>query len=363
MAAKGKKKKKKLRLFYPIYFLLMTAAVIVVFVICDQVRDNLTAYEASLPKYVAEEVAEMFMERDFEKIYSYQNPADFAGESAHSYATYLSALTQGGELTWGESYSASEDEKTYAVRLNGKRLFEFTLNRLAQKDANGNDQWELGSVRTLGITTVTRTLRAPSASTVYLDGQALDSAQIIERDIALEDKEYLMGDDAKSPTMCVYQYEVCFSEPEIRVVDEKGRENRLTVAADGCMEAVINSDDELKEQVEERVIEIVKAFANFTSEDLDQYKMLRLARKGTPAYDKIERFDNDWFGRHDGNAFENMQTDQYMRFSEDTFACSIHFDYIIKYKNADDLRYETNYRFYFVERDGKWYLYDFKLVS
>ena len=47
MATSKKRKKKKIRIFYPIYFLLMIAAVGAVFVICDMIRENLTAYEAS----------------------------------------------------------------------------------------------------------------------------------------------------------------------------------------------------------------------------------------------------------------------------------------------------------------------------
>lgn len=160
--------------------------------------------------------------------------------------------------------------------------------------------------------------------------------------------------------MSVYQYETCFGEPEIRVVDEQGRENALTVDENGDAMAQINGDDALKAEAEERVVEIVKAFARFTSEDLSQRDMLKLVRKGTKAYDKIKDFDNDWFGKHSGTDFENMTTDNYMPFSADTFACDIHFDYIVHYSNADDVRYESGYRCYFVERDGKWYLYDFK---
>lgn len=357
----GKKKKKRLRIFYPIYFAVMIAAVAAVFFVCDEIRDRLDLYEASLPKYVAEDVARMFMEKDFERIYAYQDPADFAGEGAEIYANYMNDFTANGELTWGESYSTNEDEMVYAVRLDGKRLFEFTLTKNEEKETV--NQWELTDVRTLGVSTATHTVKAPSDSTVYLRGEALGAEAVIESGIAVEDEDFLLGEDAASPTMCVYQFETCFGEPELRVVDGNGVENQVETLEDGSFEAAFNSDEALKAETEERVVEITKAFANFTSEDLNQYKMLKYVRKGTNGYDKIERFDNDWFGKHDGYDFENMETDNYMRFSEDTFACDIHFDYVIKYEKADDLRYETNYRFYLVERDGKWYLYDFKMVS
>lgn len=361
MATSKKRKKKKIRIFYPIYFLLMIAAVGAVFVVCDMIRENLKAYEASLPKYVAEDVAEMFLSKDFERVYAYQDPAEFAGEDAKTYAEYMTRFTENGELTWGESYSTNEDEMVYAVRLDGKRLFEFTLTRSGPETAE--NQWKLTDVTTLGVSTATHTVKAPSDSTVYVRGSALGADSIIEDNIAVEDEAFLLNEDAKSPTMCVYEFETCFGEPEVRVVDKNGVENKLTVLADGSFEAAFNSEDALKEKAEERVIEITKAFANFTSEDLDKYKMLRLARKGTSGYDKIERFDNEWFGRHDGYDFENMVTDNYMSFSEDTFACDIYFDYIIKYEDTDDLRYETHYRFYMVERDDEWYLYDFKMIS
>lgn len=356
----AKKKKKRLKIFYPVYFILLTAAVAAVFVICGQISERLESYEASLPKYAAEEVAQMFLDRDFERVYAYQDPADFAGEDAATYAAYMTRFTEGSELTWGESYSSSEAEMVYAIRMNGKRLFEFTLVKSAQPDAQGNDQWHLSDVRTLGVTTATHTITAPSNSSVYVGGKLLDASHVIEEGIAIESADYLLNEDAKSPTMSVYQYETCFGEPEIRVVDEQGRENALTVDENGDAMAQINGDDALKAEAEERVVEIVKAFARFTSEDLSQRDMLKLVRKGTKAYDKIKDFDNDWFGKHSGTDFENMTTDNYMPFSADTFACDIHFDYIVHYSNADDVRYESGYRCYFVERDGKWYLYDFK---
>lgn len=361
MATSKKRKKKKYYIFYPVYFLLMIAAVGAVFVICDLIREELTAYEASLPKYVAEDVAEMFMEKDFERVYGYQDPAEFAGEDAKTYAEYMTRFTENGELSWGPSYSTNENEMVYAVRLDGKRLFEFTLTNSGSETAE--NPWKLTDVRTLGVSTTKHTVKAPSDSTVYVRGKALGADAIIEDGIAVESEEFLLDEDAKSPTMCVYEFETCFGEPVVRVLDANGAENPLTVLEDGSFEAAFNSDDELKAETEERVIQITKAFANFTSEDLDQYKMLRLVRKGTSGYDKIERFDNEWFGRHDGYDFENLVTDNYMRFSEDTFACDISFDYVIKYADSEDLRYETNYRFYMVERDDEWYLYDFKMVS
>ncbi len=360
-SAKKKKKKASLHLFYPIYLIVVVLIVYGIFVGCEKIAQELRKYEAALPKYAAQEAAQMFMDRDFEKVYSYQNPADFAGEDAATYAAYMSEFTKDGELTWGETYSSAEDEKVYSVRLDGKRLFEFTMKKTGVQDENGYDVWDLKSVRTLGISTSTRTVKAPAESTVYVDGEPLPHSAIIEEGILLDDEDFLLGDEAKIPTMCVYQYEICLGDPEVRVVDPQGRENPLTVDENGNAEAARNSDDSIKPEVEERVIEIVKAFAKFTSEDLSQYNMLKFVRKGTKGYEKIEDFDNNWFGKHAGFAFENMSTDNYMIFSDDTFACDISFTYIIKYANADDISYDTTYRFYFVKRDGTWYLYDFTM--
>lgn len=359
----AKKRKKKFYIFYPVYLMCLLVCVWYIFVFCQDITDKLTVYEASLPKYVAEDFAQMFMDRDFERIYSYQDPDQFVGEDAATYSAYLTELTRDGELSWSESYSSSEDEKVYVVLLDGRRLFEFRLARGSRKDANRYDTWSLSKVETLGITTSKYTVKAPADSTVYVGGNALTDADIIERDIAIEDEEFLLNDDAKSPTMCVYQYEVCFTQPEVRVVDGKGRENQLTIDEYGNAEAAVNSEDEIKASAEERVVEIVKAFANFTSEDLSQYRMLKFVRKGTNGYDKIETFDNNWFGDHDGFAFENMSTDNYMTFSEDTFACDIRFDYVIEYDDADNVVYPTAYRFYFVYRNETWYLYDFKMLT
>lgn len=361
--AAGKRKKRRMKLFYPIYSILMVAAVVAILIGCGQLADVLAGYEASLPKYVAEDVAQMFLSRNFELVYSYQDPAQFAGEDSWTYAKYMNEFTKDGELTWSESHSTGEAEKTYAVRLDGKRMFEFTLVKTGTQDTNGYDEWTLGEIRTLGVTASTRTVQALTDATVYVDNVPLNETQIIERGIFLEEEEYLLGDEAKSPEMCVYEYDVCFGTPEIRVVNADGTEAEVTMDENGNAVASISSSDHLKQRVEERVIEIVQAFARFTSEDLSQYNMLKLVRKGTEGYEKIEDFDNNWFGRHDGYDFQNMVTDNYIQFSDDTFACDIHFDYIIEYDDADDVVYNTHYRFYFVERSDEWYLYDFKMVN
>ncbi len=357
----AKKKKKRLKLFYPIYWTLIIAALAAIFVLCRNITTQLEDYEASQPKYAAEEVAKMFLERDFERVYSFQNPADFAGEDAATYAAYMTAFTEGQELTWGESYSSSEDEMVYAIRMDGKRLFEFSM--IKGEPVNGHDTWKLNEVRTMGVSTTTHTVTAPFDSTVYVGGRELTADDRIEEGIPTGDEDFLLNDEAQSPTMSVYQYEVCFGKPEIRVVDAKGKENPVTIDEGGNASAARNSDDDIKAEAEERVVEIVKAFARFSSEDLTKRNMLKLVRKGTNAYENIDDFDNEWFGKHDGYDFGEIVTDNYVRLSEDTFGCDIHFDYIIEYDDADNKVYPTNYRFYFVERDDQWYLYDFRMIS
>ena len=66
---------------------------------------------------------------------------------------------------------------------------------------------------------------------------------------------------------------------------------------------------------------------------------------------------------HVGDRFEDEYTGEFYSYDEDTFSCNIYFDYIIKYDDADDVVYASNYRFYLVERDDQWYLYDFKMVN
>ena len=90
--------------------------------------------------------------------------------------------------------------------------------------------------------------------------------------------------------------------------------------------------------------------------------MLKFVRKGTKAYSIIEKFDNQWFGKHVSTSVENLTMENFIRFTDDTMACDISYDFFVRFQN-DEQTYPTAYRFYFVLRSGEWYLYEFESIS
>ena len=93
----SKKKKKRAKLFYPIYFSVLIVVVAAIWYGCELLKPYLTDYEASNPKYAAEDAMRHFETADAETFYRYAQAAHpdlFAYESKEDYIAWMTDLTR-----------------------------------------------------------------------------------------------------------------------------------------------------------------------------------------------------------------------------------------------------------------------------
>ncbi len=357
-----KKKKKRLRLFYPIYFTLLIAAVAVIALACARLRPYLADYELSNPKYAAEEAMRYFETRDANAFYFFADPSLFRYESRDDYMAWMNNLTEGGEFDYAMAYSAEPDVKKYNVRMNGQKFGSFTLREVAGAGEYGFPRWVFDSLETPVPEPVVYTVTAPSTAIVRAGEQVLTPANAVETGIKTEWEGHMLLETTAAPTLTRYAFSRCFGCPEVTATDASGAPCLVTGDERSGFVALRNDDLELKKQTEERVTDIVKTFSRFTSSDLSLDRMLAMARRGTKAYEVLQKFDNNWFGKHTSTKIENLCIANYIRFTEDTMACDISYDYVVNY-NDGSKPYPTAYRFYLVLRDKQWYLYDFVSIA
>ena len=146
------KKKKSIwhSTFYRVYFALVALALVAIAIGTLWLRGVLRDYESAQPKYVAEEVGQLFKNADYDAIYKVDtSAAQFEGGDAALYVNHLKQLTAGRNVEWTPAFSANRDERKYNVNLDGERFATFTLVPSGQTTARGNTLWKLGSVTTL----------------------------------------------------------------------------------------------------------------------------------------------------------------------------------------------------------------------
>ncbi len=364
MAAKNTSKKhnrKKARsyIFYPVYWCMVLLCLGAIALMMRVLWDNMADYEASMPKYVAQEVEKIFTERDFETMYEYDSEAYLAGsEGKQAYVEYMNRLTAGYEISCKEHFSVNPDEKIYQVKFGANKLATYTLHKSGEKSKFGNVLWELKGIETSVITTQEYRITAPESSSVYADGQLLDDSHVVER--GLELTEGYLPEGYEHDKWQTYSVKRCFSVPRFEVKDTKGRTQAFMPDEEGRLTAVINYDDEiLRPEVEETVVKVAKAFAMFTSDDYHTENLLRLVMPDSKAAEYIMGFDGDWFTAHREVHFLNMRTEKYVQYSENMFSCEVYFDYKIDYDRERSETYPTGYKFFFEKQNDTWLLFDF----
>ncbi len=359
------KKKKRAKLFYPIYFSALIVAVAAIWFGCSRLIPYLADYELSNPKYAAEEAMRHFESADAETFYQYAcaaHPEMFQYEDKQDYLRWISGITQNASFEYNMAYSSDPAVRRYNVKLNGQKFGSFSLRENPASTSYGFSTWEFESLETVTPEAVAYTVLAPSDAAVFAGGQRLSAEEAVETGIATPWTGHMLKDGTAAPTQTKYAFTRFFGCPAVTANDSMGRACAVTGIAERGFTVLFNSDDALQAETEARVKEFVTAFSSFTTNDLTTYRMLKFVRKGTKAYSIIESFDNQWFGKHKSTSVENLTMENFIRFTDDTMACDIHYDYRVTYANEEQT-YPTAYRFYFVLRSGEWYLYDLETIE
>ena len=382
--SKKKKKKKSIfkKRFYRIYFVCTFVLLIAIVVGMGLLKGVLKDYEAAQPVYVAQQIATLFENRDFETLYTLDSNRNNIGDGDKEfYLEKLHELTDGKALSWDAAFSANEDEKIYSVTCEGDRLAQFTLVPSGAVDARGNRLWTLSSIKTNVMaekyvepvatpeptpepvvvdTRETFFITVPSGYSVTAEGEVLGESALVQANVPLV-SEGLLPEDVPQPTTNMYAFKSANESPELIVTDENGQNCTPVLSSERNYVCDYPENPELATDCEEGVVLAAKRLAGYSTKDNSQKSMLALCATGSPARDSVKDFDNTWCSRHKSAEFENMQVTQYRKYSDDCFSCHVSFDYKVYFKKDDSKVYPTEYTFYFIKEKGKFKLYSFTL--
>ncbi len=357
MAAKQKKRRKpKKRIFYPLYWSIVILCAAVIVLLLRGLWKIMEDYEASMPKYVAQEVEKIFTERDFETLYRHDDLTLCKDEGMEAYISYMERLTAGYDITCQEKFSADSNEKVYQVKYGNHKLAVFTLCKSGEVSKYGNKLWMLKEIRSSVIQPQSYRITVPEDSVVYADGQPLGEDEIVERGIEVSDG--YLPDGYEHTLWQTYSVTRCLSYPQFEVKDSRGRMQRIIPGESDSLSVIVNYDDEMRGEAEEDVAAAAKAFAMFTSGDRTVRQVMEYVGKDSKAAKYIAGFDDSWVIPHKAVEFHNLRTEHYVQYDSNTFSCDVYFDYHIVYRSGTEV-YPTGYTFFFTEQDGKWVIFDF----
>lgn len=377
---KQRRKKKILDYtFYRVYFVAVAVALIVIAVGTAWLMGLLRDYESAQPKYVAQEVARLFEDSDFERIYATDtSAAQFTGEDKALYLDELGALAQGKTVAWSETFSADPDARNYNVTLDGERFATFTLVPSGETTPRGNRLWKLGYVTTLvelqqaapepeATPTEDQTqapqqaylcrITAPADYTVTADGVTLspENAQTSEKNLF---EASFLPEGVTNPPMTEYLYDSPTDAPELRATDADGAEV-AAVAGDRPLtwSFPMKEDESYRAQYGDAALSLARQVAKFISGDARKKSIQRICAKGSPAEAIFDNLFNKYTTPHDGISFRNEQVSEFYALSEDCFTCHVSFDVVLDTKKGESVD-STAYTFCVIRKEGKGELYN-----
>ncbi len=356
---------KKMPKFYLVLIICWAVALSALAISLFIVRGYLADYESVQPKYVAAEVFEKyFVAGDYLSVikHSSLNKSNF--ESDEMLAEYISALTDGKELTYHNVSSGMDTESSkYIVKYTEDekeiKIASFTLSVTDEKSEKGFKKYAPDSFELFYRADASVKIKAIKGSVPHINGVPLDSSYILEDDVSHETNAH-MPEGVEGIKFTIYGVDGLTSQPEVKVYDADGGEMKIELAKsdDLYYYTKLVYDETLMAEQSEFVIEAAKSFAAYMQNDLALAKLNPYFEKGTELYNSI-RSTLQWAViDHDSYDFEDVEASNFYRYDENTFSCRVKLTQVLKRKRLEDYRDTMDVTFYLRMVDGKYLIYD-----
>ena len=276
--------------------------------------------------------------------------------TAEDYTAWLQQTFSGDAA--GYRYAPVSDGKTghrYAVYdENGERKGEV---RLFSENGETGPWTVQPAITYLSAYTV----RAPAYVRVLLNGRPLpDSVRTDKSEpVALFDAQ---RDENRIPHMAEYVVEDLLEIPAFTAQTPQGEACLVTQddeARTVTVHVPVTGDD--LQACEQQIETVAKLYARYISQDAQLRELAAHIYKDTDFYDAVRAYDGQYYNKHISYAFEKFTISNVERFSEDTFAGDVSFDYVIK-RTHDTHTFPTKYRMGFQKIDGKYQLVELRFT-
>ena len=371
MDKKENRKKKKGLLssrFYRIYFVVVAVALVAIVIGLVWLNGAVADYEVAQPVHAAEEVAALFEEGDWDRIYDLDTSAkDISDGDRGLYVERLTELTDDGDIAWSPAFSSNPDEVKYTVTLEDDKLATFTLVPSGQTTSHGNRLWKLGSITTHvavegteaagDLSVAPYRVKAPEGYTVTVNGRELTAEDAIATGEAIFQADFL-PEGVTAPTMTEYAFFSEEGEPVLSAKDASGKE--ATVEPDGDSRWVCNlkEDEDFKNQFSSAIVALAERVAKYTVKDLSRNGIMKDVASESPAESILKKFSNDWAPPHKTATVTDAKVTDFHVLSDDCFTCHVEFTFTLRTRRGNDYVYPTSYTFCVVKRKGAGKLYN-----
>ena len=371
MEKKARRKKKSIlkSRFYRVYFAVVAVALVSIVILLIWLNGVVRDYETAQPIHAAGEVAALFEEGDYDRLYALDTSAPEIADDVDGYVDTLNEVTDDGEITWREAFSTDPNEHKYVVLLDGEKLATFTLVPGGTTTGHGNTLWQLGSVTT-NISTqqivaepapelaeAPYRVSAPGGYAVSVDGRTLTEADALGAGTPILPEDFLPSGLA-APAMIEYAFYSDSESPVVTATDAAGNAVQVQKSGDTAWTVPLAENEALKAQFSDAIIKLAERVAKYTVKDLSRSAILGNVASDSPAETIIKKFSNEWAPPHKTATVTDAKVSDFYVWSDDCFTCHVEFTFTLRTRRGNDYVYPTSYTFCVVKKKGKGKLYN-----
>ena len=345
-------------LFYIALVVIIAAGMTAVLLLQKPVRDWLSDYEASQPKYEVQRIFEEYFEHpDAEKLISMSedkptfNAPDTFEDAVKRYADNI----EGKKMTFG--YVAGSDRRSVNIKADGKRVARFSIKPKEEKSKYGRELYELDRINLFFEDPVEFvSVSLPETFTAYAGGIEITEDHLVQSDVKDDPRDFV-PEGAYFFKYKAYTLTGLYSEPVITVKDGVGNDVPLEYDEENRLYSCrYEYSEELKEKYSAYVLEAMKRYAIYMQDDARFKTVKDYLDPDTDLYTNIYENPNSFVWEHDGYFFENEQTSEFFDYGE-AISCRVGFDHHLTKKGKEDYIDKCDYTLYLHMKDGEYKIY------
>lgn len=351
-STKKKRKKSGGRIFLIVYVSLTAILCAAIAIGLGKLWGFLKEYEQSQQSYVVDEILAELNGGNYSKILEELDAEISPYETMDDLRKQVTSRL-GGEFTAAKSVKYSTDESpAYMIKCGGENLAVLALKKVSKTPKYELDVY--GFDRIYGITAQRgeyAKVVIPSTCTFTVNGKPTDGETYTEE--AIEQTEFFGDYLEDKPTLRTYTFEGLMYQPEIRFFDKNGSPipTELEDSVYSCAFPTI--DKEAAEEAEEFAYTFSKEYNKYIAYDTWFQSLAKYIPSDTEFYENMRTFNAQYYGDHYGYDFMNENYLGTTQYSDDCFAVSLEYDYVIKYYGGV-LSYHNSYTVFTVKTENGW---------
>ena len=334
--------------FWVVYLSVTAVVLLLVFIALRVVSARLAEYEASQPKYVAEEA--------FTRYFQPMNYPDLLADARYDAGEadiaevmdYLADEIGDSVLSYSIGSSNSPDEIRYIVKAGGKQIASINLKVSETKTEHGFQKYEFSYLELYLNTEVpdeplglTVTLDVPSAYSVTVDGELL-TEEFLTSSYIRTDQMQFYPPDITGVEYAVYTIAGLEELPEeVVVTDPEGQIAPVSFdESKGAYTSGITYSQSLADEYSELVTAAMQGYAEYmqASESVGLNNIKPYFDTDSALYSDVVSAGRDrWMVKNwNGVDYENVYVGEFYAFTPEIFSCHISFTQVLHRDGRED---------------------------